>query len=148
VVELLARFDEEANINWAERLEQVGAQVVYGVFGLKTHAKLALLLRREKDAHGRPRLQAYAHLGTGNYHPRTARLYTDFGLLTANREICADVNGVPAHLSLARQRLKHCCSRRSRCTTACSSRSGAKRAMRARKPARIIAKMNALLEEP
>src|SRR5262249_19064530 len=103
VVELLARFDEEANINWAEKLEQVGAQVVYGVFGLKTHAKLALLLRRERDAKGRPRLQAYAHLGTGNYHPRTARLYTDFGLLTANEGICADVNEVFLHItSLAR----------------------------------------------
>src|SRR5712691_3278674 len=94
VVELMDRFDEEANINWAERLEQAGAQVVYGVFGLKTHAKLALLLRREKDADGRTQLQRYCHLGTGNYHPRTARLYTDFGLLTANPEICADVNEV------------------------------------------------------
>ena len=109
VVELLARFDEEANINWAEKLEQVGAQVVYGVFGLKTHAKLALLLRREVDAKGRTRLQSYAHLGTGNYHPRTARLYTDFGLLTANQAICADVNDVFLHItSLAKaKRLKH-----------------------------------------
>jgi len=89
VVELLARFDEEANINWAERLEQAGAQVVYGVFGLKTHAKMALLLRRETDAAGRTKLQPYAHLGTGNYHPRTTRQYTDFGLLTTNAELCA-----------------------------------------------------------
>src|SRR6266545_6945777 len=81
VVELMARFDEEANINWAERLEQTGAQVVYGVFGLKTHAKLALLLRRERDPQGRVRLVPYAHLGTGNYHPRTTRLYTDYALL-------------------------------------------------------------------
>ncbi len=103
VVELLARFDEEANINWAERLEQAGAQVVYGVFGLKTHAKLALLLRREKDAAGNTRLQPYAHLGTGNYHGRTARLYTDFGLLTSRADICADVNEVFLHItSLAR----------------------------------------------
>src|SRR5436190_2739661 len=84
VVELLARFDEEANINWAERLEQAGAQVVYGVFGLKTHAKLALLLRREPDGSGKTKLQSYAHLGTGNYHPRTTRQYTDFGLLTTH----------------------------------------------------------------
>ncbi|HEX5863945.1 MAG TPA: polyphosphate kinase 1, partial [Casimicrobiaceae bacterium] len=108
VVELMARFDEEANINWAERLEQVGAQVVYGVFGLKTHAKLALLLRREKDATGKPQLQPYAHLGTGNYHPRTARVYTDFGLLTVHPEICADVQEVFLHItSLAKaNRLK------------------------------------------
>ncbi len=108
VVELLARFDEEANINWAERLEQVGAQVVYGVFGLKTHAKLALLLRRERDASGRTILQTYAHLGTGNYHPRTTRMYTDFGLLTTHPEICADVSEVFLHItSLAKaNRLK------------------------------------------
>ena len=91
VVELMARFDEETNINWAERLEQAGAQVVYGVFGLKTHAKLALLLRRERDRRGGTRLVSYAHLGTGNYHPRTARLYSDFGLLTCDPAICADV---------------------------------------------------------
>jgi polyphosphate kinase len=108
VVELLARFDEEANINWAERLEEAGAQVVYGVFGLKTHAKLALLLRREIDAAGRSQLRPYAHLGTGNYHPRTARQYTDFGLLTVNPELCADVAEVFLHItSLARSnRLK------------------------------------------
>jgi polyphosphate kinase len=150
VVELLARFDEEANINWAERLEQAGAQVVYGVFGLKTHAKLALLLRREKDAAGNTRLQAYAHLGTGNYHPRTARLYTDFGMLTANPEICADVNEVFLHItSLGKaKRLKHlqlapftmdkglinAIRRESR-----HAREG--------RPAHIVAKMNGLLEE-
>src|SRR5438105_2810977 len=99
VVELMARFDEEANINWAERLEQTGAQVVYGVFGLKTHAKLALLLRRERDAHGTPRLVPYAHLGTGNYHPRTTALYSDFGVLTADPELCADVNEVFLHIT-------------------------------------------------
>src|SRR4029077_2323354 len=94
VVELMARFDEEANINWAERLERAGAQVVYGVFGLKTHAKLALVIRRERDGRGRMRLVPYAHLGTGNYHPRTTGLYTDFGLLTADPAVCSDVNEV------------------------------------------------------
>jgi polyphosphate kinase len=89
VLELMARFDEEANINWAARLEQVGAHVVYGVVGLKTHAKMALLVRREGN-----RLQRYIHLGTGNYHPRTARLYEDFGLLSADEELCADVHEV------------------------------------------------------
>ncbi|OIQ99810.1 polyphosphate kinase [mine drainage metagenome] len=89
VVELLARFDEEANINWASRLEEVGAHVVYGVVGHKTHAKMLMVVRREDN-----KLRRYVHLGTGNYHPRTARLYTDFGLFTSNEEMCADVNQV------------------------------------------------------
>lgn len=89
VVELMARFDEEANISWATKLEEVGAHVVYGVVGYKTHAKALLIVRREDGA-----LKRYAHLGTGNYHPRTARLYTDFGLMTANEEITHDVSEV------------------------------------------------------
>jgi polyphosphate kinase len=89
VVELKARFDEEANINWAERLEAVGAQVVYGVVGLKTHAKLLLVTRREGS-----RLRRYLHLSTGNYNPRTARLYTDVGTLTANADLTADAEAV------------------------------------------------------
>ena len=83
VVELKARFDEEANINWAERLEAVGAQVVYGIVGLKTHAKLLLVTRREPSPRG-PRLRRYVHLSTGNYNPKTARLYTDIGYLSAD----------------------------------------------------------------
>lgn len=86
VLELMARFDEEANITWANRLEEVGAHVVYGVFGYKTHAKLLMVVRREESG-----LRHYVHLGTGNYHPRTTRFYTDFGLLTANEEIGEDV---------------------------------------------------------
>jgi len=89
VVELMARFDEEANIVWATKLEEVGAHVVYGVVGYKTHAKALLIVRREEG-----RLKRYAHLGTGNYHPRTARLYSDFGLMTANEEITHDVSEV------------------------------------------------------
>jgi len=89
VVELLARFDEEANINWAERLEQAGAHVVYGVVGYKTHAKMMLVVRREESG-----LRRYVHLGTGNYHSRTTKLYTDFGLFTCHEGICTDVNDV------------------------------------------------------
>lgn len=89
VLELMARFDEEANINWARQLEEVGAHVIYGVVGHKTHAKMTLLMRREKGS-----LRRYAHLGTGNYHPRTARLYEDFGMFTADVDICTDVHEV------------------------------------------------------
>ena len=89
VVELLARFDEEANINWAERLEEAGAHVVYGVVGYKTHAKMMLVVRREETG-----LRRYVHLGTGNYHSRTTKLYTDFGLFTCHEGMCADVNDV------------------------------------------------------
>jgi polyphosphate kinase len=94
IVELMARFDEEANINWADKLEQAGAQVVYGVVGLKTHAKVALVIRREEGE-----LRYYAHLGTGNYHPTTTKLYTDFGLLTNRQELAVEVNEVFIHLT-------------------------------------------------
>ncbi|MDP3085720.1 MAG: polyphosphate kinase 1 [Rubrivivax sp.] len=98
VLELKARFDEEANINWAERLEAVGAQVVYGIVGLKTHAKLLLVTRRER--HGRRIvLRRYAHLSTGNYNPHTARLYTDVAMLTADPELTADVDAMFLNLA-------------------------------------------------
>jgi polyphosphate kinase len=85
-VEIKARFDEAANIEWAEALEGVGAHVCYGVVGLKTHAKIALVVRQEKDA-----LRSYVHIATGNYNPETAKLYTDLGLFTASEEIAQDV---------------------------------------------------------
>ncbi|MGA8032816.1 MAG: polyphosphate kinase 1 [Casimicrobiaceae bacterium] len=150
VVELMARFDEETNIDWAERLEQAGAQVVYGVFGLKTHAKLVLITRREADARGRPILASYAHLGTGNYHPRTTRLYTDFGLLTSDPGICADVAEVFLHItSLAKaNRLRHMLlapfTMQSRVIAMIRREA---RHARSGRPSGIRAKMNALVDD-
>jgi polyphosphate kinase len=144
VVELMARFDEEANINWAARLEEVGAHVVYGVVGHKTHAKMAMVVRREEG-----RLVRYCHLGTGNYHARTARLYTDFDLLTAREPICNDVAEVFQQLTgLGKAgKLKHVWSSpfslHARILEAIEAEA---RYARAGKPARIVAKMNALLE--
>ncbi|WP_437308309.1 polyphosphate kinase 1 [Sorangium sp. So ce388] len=89
IVELKARFDEASNIQWARMLEQSGVQVIYGLLGLKTHAKALLVVRREKD-----KLRRYVHLSTGNYNPQTARLYTDIGLFTANREIGEDMTSL------------------------------------------------------
>lgn len=146
IVELMARFDEEANINWADRLQRAGAQVVYGVVGLKTHAKLALVIRREEGGV----LRHYAHLGTGNYHPSTTKFYTDFGLLTAHPQLAAEVNEIFIHLTgltkpkkldhlwLAPFALQPHIIRAIR-NEAKIAKSG--------KPARIIAKMNALLDE-
>ena len=94
VVELKARFDEEANINWAEDLESVGAQVVYGIVGLKTHAKMLLVMRREGAG-----LKYYGHLSTGNYNPRTARLYTDVSMLTADTQITRDMEHLFRHIA-------------------------------------------------
>ncbi|MDM0116152.1 polyphosphate kinase 1 [Variovorax sp. J22R133] len=94
VVELKARFDEEANINWAEMLESIGAQVVYGVVGLKTHAKMLLVTRREGK-----RLVRYGHLSTGNYNPKTARLYTDISHLSADPLLTADMEALFVHLA-------------------------------------------------
>ena len=144
VVELMARFDEEANINWSARLEQAGAHVVYGVVGYKTHAKMALVVRRENDG-----LRRYVHLGTGNYHARTARLYTDFGLLTCDEVICADVNDVFTQLtglgSASHLRLLWQAPFSLHARVMESIRRETEHA-RAGKKAFIIGKMNALLE--
>ena len=96
VLELKARFDEEANINWAEKLESLGVQVVYGVVGLKTHAKMLLITRRDKRT---GQLQRYGHLSTGNYNARSARLYTDLSHLTCDAAITEDMDAVFRHLS-------------------------------------------------
>jgi polyphosphate kinase len=145
VVELKARFDEEANINWAEALESVGAQVVYGIVGLKTHAKMLLVMRRE-GVH----LKYYGHLSTGNYNPRTTRLYTDVSMLTADAQITRDMEHLFRHIAsqvklprmqkllvapfhLHRQMLQKI--------------RAAELAVKAGKPAHIILKMNALTDE-
>ena len=95
VVELKARFDERANISWARKLEEAGCHVVYGIVGLKTHCKMALVVREEPDGS----LRRYCHIGTGNYHPTTARLYEDFGLLTAERTVGEDASDLFNHLT-------------------------------------------------
>lgn len=144
VVELMARFDEEANINWAAKLEEVGAHVVYGVVGHKTHAKMAMVVRREEG-----KLCRYVHLSTGNYHQRTARFYTDFGLLTCHKEICEDVNDIFAQLTgLGKATNLHHLwqspfSLHQRLVKAIENETTM---ARAGKKARIIAKMNALLD--
>ena len=94
LVEIKARFDEQANIRWARKLERAGCHVVYGIVGLKTHCKLALVLRDEPDG-----LRRYAHIGTGNYNPKTARHYEDLGLLTSNSEITHDLTELFNNLS-------------------------------------------------
>jgi len=144
VVELMARFDEQTNINWAARLEEVGAHVVYGVVGHKTHAKMALVLRREQG-----RIRRYGHLGTGNYHPRTASLYTDFGLLTADPRLCEDMDRVFSQLTGlgARRPLKTLLqSPFTLHESMVALVRGEARNARAGGKARIMAKMNSLLE--
>ncbi len=145
VVELMARFDEEANLDIATRLEEVGAHVVYGVFGYKAHAKMLMVVRREGRGFRR-----YVHLGTGNYHPRTTRLYTDFGLLTSNEEIASDVNEVFKQLTgLGKaSALHHLLQAPFTMHTGMLALIRAEtEAARAGRKALIIAKMNAILEQ-
>ena len=144
VVELMARFDEENNVNWARRLESTGAHVVYGVFGYKVHAKMALVIRREGGY-----LKRYAHLGTGNYHQGTSRIYTDFGLLTADEAITADVNAIFMEITGLGQptRLNKLYQSPFTLSPMLLERIDAETAeARAGRPARIIAKMNSLIE--
>jgi len=144
VIELRARFDEEANIQLANRLQEAGAHVVYGVVGHKTHAKMMLVVRRE----GR-RLRHYTHLGTGNYHSRTARLYTDYGLLTANAAIGEDVHRVFMQLtSLGKvSELTHLLESPFSLHQGVLERIAREQAhAEAGRPARLVAKVNSLVE--
>jgi polyphosphate kinase len=144
VVELMARFDEEANIGWAKLLEDAGAHVVYGVFGYKVHAKMLMVVRREEKG-----LKRYVHLGTGNYHPRTARLYTDFGLMTCNEKIASDVNDIFVQLTGLGRASKLYLLHQSPFTLHSMILESIERECQhaaAGRPAQIIAKMNALLE--
>ncbi|WP_051278554.1 polyphosphate kinase 1 [Solimonas flava] len=144
VVELRARFDEANNIDLAEQLQDVGAHVVYGVVGYKTHAKMCLVVRREEGG-----LRQYAHLGTGNYHPRTARMYTDYGLFTADPAICHDVHAVFLQLTSLGKVTKLTRLLQSPFTLAKQVHAKIEREIelaKKGKPAQIIAKMNALVE--
>jgi len=144
VVELKARFDEEANINWAEQLESVGAQVVYGVVGLKTHAKMLLVTRRE----GRL-LKRYGHLSTGNYNPRTAKLYTDLSYLTCDARITADMDTLFVHLASPSRlgRMNKLWTAPFQLQKKMSEKIAAVGAAAAKGlPARIVAKMNSLTD--
>lgn len=145
IVELRARFDEAINIQWARRLEEAGAHVIYGVVGLKTHCKALLIVRRDAD-----RIRHYVHLGTGNYHPRTARIYTDFSYLTSKPQLTEEVaivfntlTGLAGYPGLKKlmvapfdlkQRLIGLIERERN-----HARSG--------KPARIVAKLNSLVDQ-
>jgi polyphosphate kinase len=144
IVELRARFDEEANIELSNRLQEAGAHVMYGVVGYKTHAKLLLVVRRESGG-----IRRYCHLGTGNYHPRTARQYTDYGLFTCDDEVGQDVHELFLQLTSLTQTPKL-----NRLTQSpfgmhdmvLSKIERETEHARAGRPARIIAKMNALVE--
>jgi polyphosphate kinase len=145
VVELKARFDEEANINWAEALESIGAQVVYGVVGLKTHAKMLLLTRREGKM-----LKRYGHLSTGNYNPRTARLYTDLSYLTADPQLTADMEHLFVHIASQSHlpRMNRLLLAPFNLQQRMIARIAALGALaESGKEARIVAKMNALTDE-
>jgi len=145
IVELRARFDEESNIEGARRLQEAGAIVVYGVVGYKTHAKMLLVVRREGDG-----IKRYVHLGTGNYHTKTTKLYTDYGLMTCEKGICQDVHKIFQELTgmgkAARlKQLKH--SPFTLHPSLIEWIDFETQQATAGKPARIIAKFNSLTEE-
>ncbi len=146
VVEIKARGDEEANIAWARKLEQAGCHVVYGFVGLKTHCKMVLVVREESDGS----LRRFCHIGTGNYHPKTARLYEDYGLLTADRQVGEDITDLFNHLTGYSRRTDY----QRLLVAPAGLRSGLirqidaqRRLARAGKPARIQMKCNAIIDE-
>ena len=146
VVELKARFDEASNIRWARNLQEAGVQVFHGVVGLKTHCKLALVARRESDG----QIRRYAHLGTGNYNPSTARFYTDLSLLTSNPRVTSSVHHVFDYLTAYSERAQYAPLfvaplNLGRSCAALIDRETAH--ARAGRPAFIVAKVNALLDE-
>jgi polyphosphate kinase len=145
IVELRARFDEAANIQWARRLEEAGAHVIYGVVGLKTHCKALLIVRRDSD-----QIRRYVHLGTGNYHQRTARIYTDFGLLTSNPQLTEEVaivfntlTGLAGYPGLKKLLVAPFDMKQRLIAKIERERDNA----RAGKPARIVAKLNSLVDQ-
>ena len=145
IVELRARFDEAANIQWARRLEEAGAHVIYGVVGLKTHCKALLIVRRDSDE-----IRRYVHLGTGNYHQRTARIYTDFGLLTSNPQLTEEVaivfntlTGLAGYPGLEKLMVAPFDMKQRLIAKIERERDNA----RAGKPARIVAKLNSLVDQ-
>ena len=146
VVEIKARFDERANITWARKLEQAGCHVVYGFVGLKTHCKLALVVREESDGS----LRRYCHIGTGNYNPKTARIYEDYGLLTADAQVGEDVTDLFNHLTGYTRNTRY----RRLLVAPDSLRAGLvsriereTQNLRAGRPARIRFKCNAIVDE-
>jgi polyphosphate kinase len=147
VVELKASFDESSNIRWARSLEDAGVQVFHGLVGLKTHAKLALLVREDPDG----KVRRYAHLGTGNYNPSTARYYTDFSLLTCDEPITAAVNDVFNFLTAYAEQPSYkplLVAPRDLATGCIALIDREARSAKRGKPSRIVAKMNALVDPP
>jgi polyphosphate kinase len=145
LVELKARFDEAKNIRWARRMEEAGVQIVYGLVGLKTHCKLVMVVRREEDG-----IRRYAHIGTGNYNPTTARQYTDFGLFTADPEITAEVAAVFNMLTSlsSRERWKHLLVAPFTLSSGLLERIRREADnARAGRPASIVAKLNSIQDE-
>jgi polyphosphate kinase len=146
LVELKARFDEQRNIVWAQKLEDAGVHVVYGILGLKTHTKTALVIRQEHDGE----IMSYAHIGTGNYHSQTSNLYTDLGLLTCNKKVCDEVVEVFNYLtgsSLKTDYNEILVAPINMKSSFLNKIHQETQNKKAGKPARIIAKMNAMEDE-